>query len=332
MRLVQFETHDGDRLVAVSDQAKNYLQVINGVRSTYELAKEATDAEVSLESLVLNRLNDKRISYEQLLADQLILPPIDHPDPAHCLVTGTGLSHLGSAQARDEMHTKLKDANENLTDSMKMFKLGIEGGKPDSGQIGAQPEWFWKGDGSILVGCGRTLTNPSFAKDGGEEAEIAGIYIIGNDRKPYRLGFALANEFSDHVTEKQNYLYLAHSKLRPCALGPELRLGPLPNSVQGVIRVRRGNQTIWNGEMLSGEENMSHSIANLEHHHFKYELFCRPGDVHIHFFGAGALSFANGVQTKDGDWFEIEVPEFGKPLRNQMRMEKHSSLVSVQPL
>ena len=266
MRLVQFETHDGDRLVAVSDQAKNYLQVINGVRSTYELAKEATDAEVSLESLVLNRLNDKRISYEQLLADQLILPPIDHPDPAHCLVTGTGLSHLGSAQARNEMHTKLKDANENLTDSMKMFKLGIEGGKPDSGQIGVQPEWFWKGDGSILVGCGRTLTNPSFAKDGGEEAEIAGIYIIGNDRKPYRLGFALANEFSDHVTEKQNYLYLAHSKLRPCALGPELRLGPLPNSVQGVIRVRRGNQIIWNGEMLSGEENMSHSIANLEHH------------------------------------------------------------------
>lgn len=332
MRLVQFETHDGDRLVAVSDQAKNYLQVINGVRSTYELAKEATDAEVSLESLVLNRLNDKRISYEQLLADQLILPPIDHPDPAHCLVTGTGLSHLGSAQARDEMHTKLKDANENLTDSMKMFKLGIEGGKPDSGQIGVQPEWFWKGDGSILVGCGRTLTNPSFAKDGGEEAEIAGIYIIGNDRKPYRLGFALANEFSDHVTEKQNYLYLAHSKLRPCALGPELRLGPLPNSVQGVIRVRRGNQTIWNGEMLSGEENMSHSIANLEHHHFKYELFCRPGDVHIHFFGAGALSFANDVQTEDGDWFEIEVPEFGKPLQNQMRTVKHSSLVSVQPL
>ena len=332
MRLVQFETHDGDRLVAVSDQAKNYLQVINGVRSTYELAKEATDAEVSLESLVLNRLNDKRISYEQLLADQLILPPIDHPDPAHCLVTGTGLSHLGSAQARDEMHTKLKDANENLTDSMKMFKLGIEGGKPDPGQIGVQPEWFWKGDGSILVGCGRTLTNPSFAKDGGEEAEIAGIYIIGNDRKPYRLGFALANEFSDHVTEKQNYLYLAHSKLRPCALGPELRLGPLPNSVQGVIRVRRGNQTIWNGEMLSGEENMSHSIANLEHHHFKYELFCRPGDVHIHFFGAGALSFANDVQTEDGDWFEIEVPEFGKPLQNQMRMVKHSSLVSVQPL
>ena len=209
MRLVQFETHDGDRMVGVSDQDENYLQIINGVGRIYELAKEATDAEVSLESLVLNRLNDKRISYEQLLADQLILPPIDHPDPAHCLVTGTGLSHLGSAQARDEMHTKLKDANENLTDSMKMFKLGIEGGKPDPGQIGVQPEWFWKGDGSILVGCGRTLTNPSFAKDGGEEAEIAGIYIIGNDRKPYRLGFALANEFSDHVTEKQNYLYLS---------------------------------------------------------------------------------------------------------------------------
>ncbi len=333
MRLVQFETHGGgDRRIAVSDDANNYLRVVNGTQRIYDLAVEATRTGVSLETLVLDRIDDQRVSYEQLLADQLILPPIDHPDPAHCLVTGTGLSHLGSAQARNEMHTKLKDTGTNLTDSMKMFKLGLDGGKPESGEIGVQPEWFWKGDGSILVGCGRTLTSPSFAKDGGEEAELAGIYVIGDNRRPYRLGFALANEFSDHVTEKQNYLYLAHSKLRPCSLGPELRLGPLPNSVTGTIRVRRNNQIVWDGEMLSGEKNMSHSIANLEHHHFKYELFCRPGDVHIHFFGAGVISFANDIKTEDGDWFEIEVPEFGRPLQNQMRTEEHNPLVAVRPL
>ena len=96
--------------------------------------------------------------------------------------------------------------------------------------------------------------------------------------------------------------------------------------------MRRDNQIIWDGEMLSGEENMSHSIANLEHHHFKYRLFCRPGDVHIHFFGAGVISFANDIKTEDGDWFEIEVPEFGRPLQNQLRTEEHNPLVTVRPL
>ncbi len=38
-----------------------------------------------------------------------------------------------------------------LTDTMKMFKLGLDGGKPATGETGVQPEWFYKGDGSIVV-------------------------------------------------------------------------------------------------------------------------------------------------------------------------------------
>jgi len=63
---------------------------------------------------------------------------------------------------------------------------------------------------------------------------------------------------------------------------------------------------------------MSHSIANLEHHHFKYEQFRRPGDVHIHFFGTATLSFAAGMRAAPGDVFRIEVPEFGLPLENPL--------------
>ncbi|MFX7910651.1 FAH family protein, partial [Acinetobacter baumannii] len=33
-----------------------------------------------------------------------VLAPIDHPDTAHLLMTGTGLTHLGSAEGRDKMH------------------------------------------------------------------------------------------------------------------------------------------------------------------------------------------------------------------------------------
>ena len=63
---------------------------------------------------------------------------------------------------------------------------------------------------------------------------------------------------------------------------------------------------------------MSHSIANLEHHHFKYDLCRRPGDVHVHFFGTATLSFAEGVSAQEGDVFEISAEPFQLPLRNRL--------------
>ena len=216
------------------------------------------------------------------------------------LVTGTGLSHLGSAEGRDKMHRDLAEAA-TLTDSMRMFKLGLEGGKPGPGREGVQPEWFYKGDGRIVAAPGRPLESPSFALDGGEEPEIVGLYLIGPDTQPWRVGFALGNEFSDHVTEKQNYLYLAHSKLRACGIGPELLVGDLPADLRGTSRIRRGAEVVWEKPFLSGEANMCHAIENLERHHFKYPAFRRPGDVHVHFFGTSTLSFSDGFKVQPGD-------------------------------
>jgi hypothetical protein len=254
------------------------------------------------------------------LAEGRVLAPLDHRDPAHQIVTGTGLTHLGSAEGRDAMHKKMSgpDAEPLLTDSMKMFKLGLESGKPAPGQEGAQPEWFYKGDGGSVVAPESYFASPAFARDGGEEPEIVGLYLIGPDGTPHRLGFALGNEFSDHVTEKFNYLWLAHSKLRQCSFGPELRTGTLPGAVTGRSRVRRGNEIIFDKPFLSGEDNMSHTIANLEAHHFKYSGFRRPGDVHVHFFGTATLSFSAGVKTEAGDVFEIEADAFLFPLRNAL--------------
>ncbi len=245
------------------------------------------------------------------------MAPIDHPDSAHLVMTGTGLTHLGSAEGRDKMHKAAASA-EKPTNSMRMFLMGVEGGKPAKGKEGVQPEWFYKGDGAALVGPGQPLAAPAFALDGGEEPEIAGIYIIGKDGAPHRLGFALGNEFSDHVTERQNYLWLAHSKLRQASLGPELLTGELPAQVNGTSRIRRDGTVIWERPFLSGEENMSHTIANLEHHHFKYEQFRRPGDIHVHFFGTATLSFSDGVKTQAGDLFEIEAAPFRFALVNPL--------------
>jgi len=250
------------------------------------------------------------------LAAGRLLAPIDHDDPAHLLLTGTGLMHLGSAEGRDAMHRDAAAAVQ--TDSMRMFLAGVEGGKPAPGATGQQPEWFYKGDGGALVGPGATLTMPAFARDGGEEPELAGVYLIGPDGTPHRLGLCLANEFSDHATERHNYLWLAHSKLRQAALGPELLVGAPPAHVAGTSRIRRDGAVLWEKPFLSGEDNMAHSLANLEAHHFKYDGFRRPGDVHVHFFGTATLSYSDGVTTVPGDVFEMEAAPFALPLSNPL--------------
>ena len=58
---------------------------------------------------------------------------------------------------------------------MKIFRMGLEGGKPGAGKIGVQPEWFFKGVGTCVVPPGAPLPMPAFAKAGGEEAEIVGL-------------------------------------------------------------------------------------------------------------------------------------------------------------
>lgn len=314
LRLVQLRTADGARQVAAADGDLPARRV-DGAASVYELAQIALDTGTSLRDTVASRMSNTGIDLEAAVTEGRVLAPVDHPDCAHLYLTGTGLTHLGSAESRDKMHQA--GVGNNETDSMRMFRLGVEGGKPPNGAVGAQPEWFYKGNGSSIVPPGAPLPSPPFALDGSEEPEIAGVYLIDKAGNPRRLGFCLANEFSDHVTERGNYLWLAHSKLRPVALGPEL-LSEIPEDVRGTSCVRRNGATIWEKPFLTGEANMSHSIANLEHHHFKYDLFRCPGDVHVHFFGTATLSFADGIQTQVGDVFEIRAAPFTLALRNTL--------------
>lgn len=329
MLLSQLKLPDGSRAVAV--RQGDAVTLVPGVSSTIELAQAAIAAGHSLAAEIKARGQGAAVDLAAALAEGRMLLPVDHADPAHLHLTGTGLTHLGSAATRNSMHKKADP--DDLTDSMKMFRMGLEGGKPDQGTVGVQPEWFWKGNGYAAIAPGANLTSPGFALDAGEEPEIAGIYLIGADGTPFRLGFALGNEFSDHVTERGNYLWLAHSKLRPASYGPEMLVGDLPQHVEGTSRVIRDGNVIWEKPFLSGEANMSHSLGNLEHHHFKYDLFRQPGDVHVHFFGTATLSFADGVTVQPGDQFQIACDAFGLPLQNGLtQLPNDTAPVAVSAL
>ncbi len=333
MNLIQFLDDKKSHRVGMVNYDGTSITALSNTMSIYGLALAANRTNSKLNEIVTERLSNETFDYDQLIADKRVLAPLDHPDPAHCMVSGTGLTHLGGAKSRDAMHAKLSEETETLTDSMKMFKLGLEGGKPATGEIGVAPEWFYKGDGQCIVAPEHAIELPAYAEDGGEESELVGLYVVADNGEPLRVGFAIGNEYSDHKIERQNYLYLAHSKLRQCSFGPEIFIGDLPGDLRGEARVLRNGAVAWSGEVLTGEANMSHTIGNLEHHHFKYKVFRRPGDVHIHYFGASALSCLSGFYSQPGDVFEIEVPFFGRKLRNPVVVAKEeNNLVEVRQL
>jgi hypothetical protein len=109
-------------------------------------------------------------------------------------------------------------------------------------------------------------------------------------------------------------------------------VGELPADIRGTSRIRRNGAVVWEKPFLAGEANMSHSFANLEHHHFKYGVFCQPGDVHVHMFGTATLSYADGFTTQDGDVFEIEAAEFGLPLVNPLATTPAAPVARVKAL
>lgn len=332
MRIVQLQTVDrGRRLGIINGDKILDVTEIDGLptlRTTYEAFQLADERGVSLSDVLAPRAKatSRRFDYKIALASEphqgkpFLLPPLDHPDPYHTLITGTGLTHLGSMKSRDEMHVTAEAAAAPKTDSAKMFEMGLTGGKPKPGERGVAPEWFYKGNGTILRGPREPLDIPDFALDGGEEPEIVGCYVINKRGEPVRLGFALGNEWSDHATEKINYLYLAPSKLRTCAVGPELNTDWDFQEVPLRCTITRGKQTLYDsGPLFSGERHMSHSLANLEHHHFKYPQHRQPGDVHLHFFGTSKLSFSTrDWKFADGDVVKIEAPGWSAPLTNRV--------------
>lgn len=106
LRLVQFsDKASGETRVGVVDG--DTLRVVAGVRGIRELALEAAREGGTIPERIRSAGFEGNISYDEVIADGRLLPPISHPDPAHVLVTGTGLTHLGSASARSAMHEKV---------------------------------------------------------------------------------------------------------------------------------------------------------------------------------------------------------------------------------
>ena len=311
MRLSQLLDETGQKIVCATD-ANGISRKLSGTAGLRELAVAALEKKTKLPDMIKARVTDDVIDLAAALEEDRILSPIDHPDPAHVLVSGSGLSHK-SWVALEPDH----GADESKwPDHFKTLMLGQRGGKPARGDWGAQPEWFYKGNGEILVPPGGVVEHPFYGDGPGEEAEIAGVYMIGPDKTPFCLGYALGNEFSDEQMYFKNVYHLAQSKRRQVSLGPELLVGDLPHDIGARISLLRRGRVKWQADFRTGEANMLHAIANIEAHYFKYGQWYIPGDIHVLYFGNAVMSTAQGEVVEDGDVFRLECETFGLPLTN----------------
>ena len=105
-------------------------------------------------------------------------------------------------------------------------------------------------------------------------------------------------------------------------MGPELVVDPDFSAAPGTVSIERGGSVLWSQAIATGEANMSHTVANLEHHHFKYDAHRRPGDAHVHFFGADHFSFRDRVRLQEGDVMAVSFQNFGRPLRNPLQIDR----------
>jgi hypothetical protein len=62
-------------------------------------------------------------------------------------------------------------SRDDLTDTIRMFRMGVEGRKPHGHVVGVQPGWFYKGDGSSIVATDSDICAPAFAQDRSEELD-----------------------------------------------------------------------------------------------------------------------------------------------------------------
>ena len=228
----------------------------HGAASTYALAQEAIAAGQSLAEAVRARGLGAEVDLAAALAEGRVLRA-DRPPRPGASAPDRHRPHPSRQRRHPRRHAQGAAAEETLTDSMKMFRMGLEGGKPARAP-GVQPEWFYKGNGTQAVGPGRAARQPR---------------LRARRRRGARDRRHLPDRPRRHAVPRR--LRARQRVLRPCHRAAELSL---PRPLQAPARVLRPGdpgrpaardiskapaasaaaaRSLWEKPFLSGEANMS---------------------------------------------------------------------------
>ena len=204
MRLVQFKMPDGSRQVGRVSEDGNHLHPLEGDRHRAGAGRSGDRARRASIADAGRRADRRRdgSTMTSCCSEGRVLAPLDHPEPARFLVTGTGLTHTGSAAARNQMHVLTHGEGRRGIGFHEDLPHGAGGRQAGRRQDRRPARMVLQGRRHLRRAARRAAADAGLRQGRGEEAEIVGLYIVdAPDGHPYRIGYALGNEFSDHVTE-----------------------------------------------------------------------------------------------------------------------------------
>lgn len=249
-------------------------------------------------------------------------------DLHHCFVSGFGLTHFNSVLLKYD-----KNKGNRTFDAQKVYASGLEQGKPSKNEIGSRPGWFYKGNGFNLVKTGDPLIIPSDSLHVGEEPELAFIYIIGKNNVPYRVGFSLGNELTDHALEEDNAYYLAQAKYLNGGINSEICIGTLPEKISGNVEIfSKNNERVWWSDFNTGTSKMIHHLENIENYYFRNQMHVKEGDVHLLYLGVDRMSFSDGFTIAPDSEIVISSNIFKTKLTNTIKTTKVPQSIPVKTL
>lgn len=333
MNLIQLQ-HQGQLFTAYVDTNKQCLQLTNKPAPLYQWIRDAIQSKKTLQALLQANLGEQRITFSDYQDNYQAYLPVTHPNAKHTIIGGTGLTHANRAKLRvlSEINNPLHDTA-CLSDSERVYMSGVTNGKPENILQGAKPEWFYKGDISILKPSQTPVTVPAHDLGIGEEAELIAVYYISDELSSYRIGYCLGNEFCDHKLEESNFFYISQSKLRECSIGAEIIIGNHElDVVNGHVRIIRDDNIIWNKPFASGQKRMNFSMENLEHHVFQHTALRRPDSFYFHFLGADQISHSDDIRLQHDDEIVIEAEPFQFPLVNRLQFESEQRVYRTELL
>ena len=85
----------------------------------YALAQAALRDNTPLREVVDRQISGEAVEYGPVYrgeSEWRLLSPFTHPEPARCLVTGTGLTHKASADNRQAMHHNPAEVSDEHAD------------------------------------------------------------------------------------------------------------------------------------------------------------------------------------------------------------------------
>ncbi|MBL1420643.1 MAG: hypothetical protein COC24_009070 [Alphaproteobacteria bacterium] len=140
--------------------------------------------------------------------------------------------------------------------------------------------------------------------------KIAAISVVAQDGNLLTIGHCMAYILSDARNLNHSFLPTLKFADNVIALGPEILTSGMPHVMNGVLSQVRNGRVIFNHNLRLNDLFSAFPPVDFKHQ------ASHAGDVFIQLFAPFKLFEMPHIHLQKGDFFELEIAQFGLPMEN----------------